>query len=146
MRLSLRFLIPLMIAIAAFAYAAVPLADALMQRWFVRDLDARSSLIAAAVQEPLTQLIATGSEPRILQYFDRMLQDERLYALGLCFGSRALPVATPLFPRTLDCAAIEKDDGRAARDPLRRAGSTTSRFAASTATTTRTGGSCSCTT
>ena len=110
MRLSLRFLIPLMIAIAAFAYAAVPLADALMQRWFVRDLDARSSLIAAAVQDPVTRLIVTGSEPRILQYFGRMLQDERLYALGLCFGSRALPVATPLFPRTLDCAAIEKDE------------------------------------
>ena len=111
MRLSLRFIIPLLIAIAAFAYAAVPLADALMQRWFVRDLDARSSSIAGAVQDPLTQLIATGSEPRILHYFGRMLQDERLYALGLCFGSRGVPVATSLFPRTLDCAEIEKDDG-----------------------------------
>ena len=111
MRLSLRFIIPLLIAIAAFAYAAVPLADALMQRWFVRDLDARSSLIAAAVQDPLTRLIAAGSDPRILQYFGRMLQDERLYALGLCFGSRGVPVATSLFPRTLDCAEIEKDDG-----------------------------------
>ena len=44
MRLSLRFIIPLLIALAAFAYAAVPLADALMQRWFVRDLDIRSSM------------------------------------------------------------------------------------------------------
>ncbi len=52
MRLSLRFLIPLMLALGAFAYVAVPLADTLMQRWFVRDLDMRSSLIAATVQEP----------------------------------------------------------------------------------------------
>ena len=33
---------------------AVPLADALMLRWFVRDLDIRSNLIAATVQEPLS--------------------------------------------------------------------------------------------
>ena len=46
MRLSLRFIIPLLIAIGAAAYVAVPLADSLILRWFVRDLDARSSLIA----------------------------------------------------------------------------------------------------
>ncbi len=111
MRLSLRFIVPLLLAIAVFAYAAVPLADALMQRWFIRDLEARSSLIAAAVQDPLTRLIANGSDARILQYFSRMLQDERLHALGLCFGSRGTPVATALFPRTLDCAEIEQEDG-----------------------------------
>src|SRR5438874_7998674 len=111
MRLSLRFIVPLLIALAAFAYAAVPLADALMERWFVRDLDIRSSSIAAAVQDPVTQLIATGSDSRITQFFNRMLQDERLYALGLCFDQRVMPVATALFPRTLDCASIEKDDG-----------------------------------
>jgi trehalose-6-phosphate synthase len=111
MRLSLRFIVPLLLAIAVFAYAAVPLADALMQRWFIRDLEARSSLIAAAAQDPLTRLIASGSDARILQYFGRMLQDERLHALGLCFGSRGVPVATALFPRTLDCAEIEQEDG-----------------------------------
>src|SRR5215831_18018341 len=110
MRLSLRFIVPLLLAIAAFAYAAVPLADALMQRWFIRDLDARSNLIAATAQEPLTQLIANGSEAKIRQYFTRMLQDERLYALGLCYGTRTEPVATSQFPRALKCDEIEKDD------------------------------------
>jgi len=75
MRLTLRFLVPLMIALGMFAYAAVPLADALLQRWFVRDVDMRSSLIAAAVQEPLSGLIASGSDPGIARYFNRMLQD-----------------------------------------------------------------------
>ncbi|HYR00445.1 MAG TPA: trehalose-6-phosphate synthase, partial [Casimicrobiaceae bacterium] len=110
MRLSLRFIVPLLLAIAAFAYAAVPLADAMMQRWFIRDLDARSSLIAAAAQDPLTRLIAAGSDPHIVQYFNRMLQDERLYALGLCFGAHTVPVATAQFPKTLDCAEIQKED------------------------------------
>ena len=39
MRLSLRFIIPLLVVIAAFAYAVVPLVDKLTLRWFVRDLD-----------------------------------------------------------------------------------------------------------
>ena len=111
MRLSLRFLVPLLLALGVFAYAAVPLADALMQRWFVRDLDMRSTLIASTVREPLTALIASGSDPRITLFFNRMLQDERLYAVGLCYGGRAQPVATPLFPRNLDCATIENEDG-----------------------------------
>ena len=34
MRLSLRFLLPLMLVVGVFAYAAVPLADTLMLRWF----------------------------------------------------------------------------------------------------------------
>jgi len=111
MRLTLRFLVPLMIALGMFAYAAVPLADALLQRWFVRDVDMRSSLIAAAVQEPLSGLIASGSDPGIARYFNRMLQDERLYAVGLCFGGRTEPLATAQFPRGMNCAAIENDDG-----------------------------------
>src|SRR4029077_11990047 len=44
------------------------------------------------------------------QYFSRMSQDERIYALGLCYGARTEPVATAQFPRSLDCAEIEKDD------------------------------------
>jgi len=41
-RLSLRFVIPLLIAVGIFAYGALPLADRLMLRWFSRDLETRS--------------------------------------------------------------------------------------------------------
>src|SRR5512141_277155 len=108
MRLSLRFLIPLMLALAAFAYVAVPLADSLMQRWFVRDLDMRSSLIASAVTAPLSSLIASGSTPSILAYFNRMTRDERLYAVGVCFDTRTEPLATPLFPRSIHCNELDR--------------------------------------
>src|SRR5512139_1297442 len=91
-RLSLRFLIPLLLALGAFAYVAVPLTDALMQRWFVRDLDMRSSLIADTVQEPLSNLILTGSTPRIVTLFNRLLRDERLYAIGLCMQRHGEPI------------------------------------------------------
>src|ERR1041385_6951499 len=48
MRLSLRFVIPLLVALAGFAYAALPLVDKLMLRWFSRDLEVRANLIALA--------------------------------------------------------------------------------------------------
>ena len=122
MRLSLRFLVPLMLALGAFAYVAVPLTDALMQRWFVRDLDMRSTMIASTVQDPLSSLIVTGSTPRILSYFNRMLQDERLYAIGLCLKGQREPVATPNFPREISCAALDADAApqvlRTTRGPL----------------------------
>ena len=75
MRLSLRFLVPLLIALGIFAYAAVPLVDTLTTRWFIRDLDMRSNLIASTIQEPLEDLIKTGSPARILGFFQRLTSD-----------------------------------------------------------------------
>ncbi len=112
MRLSLRFIIPLLIAIGAAAYVAVPLADSLILRWFVRDLDVRSSLIASTVRDPLATLIAAGSDAHILKFFSGMLRDERLYAVGLCVAGNVHPIASPNFPRTLDCADLESRDGQ----------------------------------
>jgi len=105
-RLSLRFLIPLLLALGAFAYISVPLADSLMQRWFVRDLDVRSSLIASTMQEQMATLVATRSEPRILAFFSRMLQDERLYGIGLCLDPGTERIATANFPRELTCGSL----------------------------------------
>ena len=52
MPLSLRFVVPLALALAAIAYAVVPLVDRLTFQWFVRDLDTRGALIAKAAQVP----------------------------------------------------------------------------------------------
>ena len=106
MRLSLRFLIPLLLALGVFAYAAVPLVDTLMSRWFVRDLDIRANLIANTVQEPLAALIEAGSPGRIARYLARLTQDERIYAVGLCLPETTQPVATPDFPESLACDKI----------------------------------------
>jgi trehalose 6-phosphate synthase len=57
LRLSLRFLLPLLLAILAVAYLTIPLVDALMQRWFVRDLDMRSTLVARSFEEPVVDLL-----------------------------------------------------------------------------------------
>ena len=110
MRLSLRFLIPLMLALGTFAWLAAPLSNSLMQRWFVRDLDMRSSLVASAVSEQLPPLLRNGSSGQIAGLFTRMLTDERLYAIGLCTDPIRDPIASPNFPPTIRCNDLARFD------------------------------------
>lgn len=102
-QLSLRFILPLALVLALFAYAVVPLVDNLTVRWFVRDLDARSQSLAAALQEPLSEYIPQKSEKRITQLFDRALRDERLYAMAFCDPTGKLLYKTNTYPTTLGC-------------------------------------------
>jgi hypothetical protein len=75
MRLSLRFIIPLVLALAVIAYAIVPLVDQLTVRWFVRDLDIRSALVANTVQEQLQELVQNGTKAKMLRFFNKLTQD-----------------------------------------------------------------------
>jgi len=84
MRLSLRFVLPLILVLAGIAYAVAPLVDQLTLRWFVRDLDSRSSLIANTIQEPLQEQLAADKKVKIVEFFNRITQNERLYAVGYC--------------------------------------------------------------
>ncbi|HUL91014.1 MAG TPA: trehalose-6-phosphate synthase [Burkholderiales bacterium] len=104
MRLSLRFILPLAITLAAIAYAVVPLVDRLTLQWFVRDLDIRTSLIARTIQEPLSDLVREGSRFKILRYFDRLIQDERLFAVGFCGPEHKLLYKTITFPVSIGCS------------------------------------------
>src|SRR5258705_1494534 len=99
MRLSLRFVVPLLVALAIFAYAALPLVDRLMLRWFSRDLEVRANLIATTVDDPLHNLIRTGDRGRIQEFFTRLTQDERLFAVGFCPPpDNGEAVTTPTLP------------------------------------------------
>lgn len=109
MRLSLRFLVPLLFALGAFAFAAVPLTDALMLRWFTRDLDIRSQLIVSAIQEPLDDLLTKGSNPKIVSFFGKLTRDERLYAVGLCRPGSSAILASREFPPEVTCAEVSVD-------------------------------------
>jgi len=104
MRLSLRFIVPLAVALALIAYAVVPLVDRFTLKWFERDLDIRTSLIANALQEPLEPLIREGSRTKVLRLFDRILGDERLFALGFCNPNHVLVYKTLTFPAKVTCA------------------------------------------
>jgi len=111
MRLSLRFIIPLFLALGAIAYAVVPLVDKLTVQWFERDLDIRATLIANTVQEPLRNAIRAGNRSSLEPFFLRLTQDERLFAVGYCPVGGGEPVATPSLPSEIRCTDLARFSG-----------------------------------
>jgi trehalose 6-phosphate synthase len=103
MRLSLRFLLPLALVLAILAYAVIPLVDSLTLKWFVKDLENRAQLIGRMVEGPLGDLLAGESKSKLLPYFNRIIQDERLFAIGFCDRSNRLLYKTQTYPDAIAC-------------------------------------------
>ncbi len=114
MSLSLRFILPLILALAAIAYSVVPLVDQLTLRWFVRDLDIRAELVANSLQEPLQEQLRTGKPAKTQAYLTRLIQDERLFGLGFCPEGGPL-IATKGFPAAIRCDGLARFGDPAAR-------------------------------
>ena len=104
MRLSLRFLLPLALVLAGLAYAVIPLVDTLTLKWFVRDLEIRSQLVASMMEGPLTDLLVSESKAKLSAYFQRIIKDERLFAIGFCDANKQLTYKTPNYPDSIPCA------------------------------------------
>ncbi|MDX6584947.1 MAG: trehalose 6-phosphate synthase, partial [Solirubrobacterales bacterium] len=79
--------------------------DRLTFQWFVRDLDTRGVLISKTAQEPLVELMRekNGARQRVVRYFERIIQGERIFALGFCDRSGKLAYATSAFPAAVRC-------------------------------------------
>src|SRR5437763_809762 len=120
-RLSLRFIAPLVITLALLGYALVPLVDRLTLRWWVNDLDIRSQLIANTMQDQLADLATQGAAAsRVNALFQRALQDQRLYALAFCDESDKLRYHTTSYPPSPGCKipdATEDGHGTVVRLP-----------------------------
>lgn len=108
MRLSLRFVLPLFLVLAGIAYLVTPLVDQLTLRWFVRDLENRSSVLAKTIEEPLQEQLQAGRAPKVVDFFNRITQDERLYAVGYCATSKSKALASRWLPDELGCGQLER--------------------------------------
>jgi len=109
MRLSLRFIIPLVIVLSLMAFGVVPLVDALTFKWFIRDTDIRTKLIANTMQDSLVSRLDNPGRGSIQNLFNRIVQDERLYALALCDQRGRLLYATAQFPKGVRCEAAAEE-------------------------------------
>ena len=114
MRISLRFVVPLLAVLGLFAWASAPLADRLALRWFERDLDLRATLIASSTREPLREVVQSGNRDRLLRYFAALTEDERLFAVGYCAGADDTPVGSVTLPAAIRCDSLSRyeDPGR----------------------------------
>ena len=111
MRLSLRFVVPLMLVLAGIAYGIAPLVDKLTLSWFVRDLDIRSTLIANTIQDSLLDELAAGKKAKIGEFFTRITQDERLYAIAYCATPTSTALASRSLPPEINCADLSRWEG-----------------------------------
>ena len=102
-RLQLRFLVPLTIALIGASYLAVPLMDRVTLRWFSRDLNSRGKLVANALSDSVAEALLAKGSVKLRALFDRTAQDERLFAIGLCTPEGELLQSTERFPSSLAC-------------------------------------------
>ena len=115
LKLSLRFVLPLLLAVAALAYFSVPLIDRLTLRWFMSDLDQRSHAIAATVAGPMREAHLSGDDLRIVALLNAASTDERLQSIALCSSRGEIVAASAQFPRGVGCSAPAADDERVMR-------------------------------
>lgn len=104
MRLSLRFILPLAFTLALLAYAVMPFVDRIAHRWFARDLDMRTRLVAASVQDSLQAEGRKPSRKVVQRVFDRVILDERIAGLAFCDTEARLVYGTPDFPPSIPCS------------------------------------------
>jgi trehalose 6-phosphate synthase len=111
MRLSLRFVIPLLLALGLLGYAVVPLVDRLILGWFVRDLDMRATLVANTARERVHDLVRRHDRDALLTYFSRLTEDERVFAVGFCPADSMAPMTTPSMPQPFRCDELSAEAG-----------------------------------
>ena len=102
-QVSLRFIFPLAVVLGCFALLVLPLVDDLTQRWFLRDLDARSQMISASLHDPLLDLVTLQDAESIRALFDRTLSDAHIRAIAVCDVSGKLLFHSSDFPSQLSC-------------------------------------------
>jgi trehalose 6-phosphate synthase len=115
LKLSLRFVVPLLLAVAALAYLSVPLMDRLTLRWFMSDLDQRSHAIAATVVGPLREAQQQAMAARVTGLLNAAATDERLHSAALCDAQGRIVARSAMFPATVGCAAADPSTPRVLR-------------------------------
>lgn len=120
MRLSLRFILPLALVLGLIAYGIVPLVDSLTFKWFSRDLEIRSKLITNAVQDSVVDALQNPSQKKLDKLFNRIIQDERLFALAYCDTQNNLSYKTQTLPSGINCEPVGENKlphSRTVEDP-----------------------------
>jgi alpha,alpha-trehalose-phosphate synthase [UDP-forming] len=107
-RLQLRFLVPLVLTLAAAAYLALPLLERLTLGRFERDLDRRGALVTDALADSITKALADPKDTRLQALLDSTAQDERLLAVGLCAPDGRLLRRSARFPAALSCRQAQQ--------------------------------------
>jgi trehalose 6-phosphate synthase len=89
--------------VGLFAYAVMPVVNDMTLRWFVRDLDARSQMMASALQQPLMDYVPSKDAKRVNQLLERSVQEGKLYAAAFCDPAGKLLYKSASYPVSIGC-------------------------------------------
>lgn len=103
MRLLFRFALPLLGVLMLLVLALAPVADGLITRWFQNDVEIRSKLIVNSARGAITRMMDDPSPGELERLFDRIAEDERVVAIGLCSADGRLLEASRNGRATLQC-------------------------------------------
>jgi trehalose 6-phosphate synthase len=103
MRATLRFLLPLLAALALVAWAAAELAMRGTRAWAEKDLSMRARVVAAGARGALASHLAGGDRKGAAALLADLVRDERLVAAILCDPSFGDFAASPGLPAALAC-------------------------------------------
>ena len=109
MKLTMRFMLPLLLVLGSIAYTVSPVIETLTMHWFTRDLELRAKLIVNTLQDSLVPLLDSANDKKIISVFTKATLDDRLMAMGYCDQSGKLRYRTALFPKGLSCAPVNSE-------------------------------------
>ncbi len=100
-----RYLLPVVLVVAALALAASYGLDLATRRWFVRDVAQRGQLAVSVARETLIGHLRDGDTGAIRGVLSEISRDERILASAVCTADLTL-VATNSYPPALSCARL----------------------------------------
>ena len=104
MRLSLRFVVPLIAALVLLAYIVVPQVERLTVHWNVLDLDSHAQRAAVPLAEQLVEQLPQAGPGRINALLNGVAQSERLYAIGYCDADGRVAYRSTNLPPAIGCS------------------------------------------
>ena len=111
--IMLRFVLPVAFASCVVAYFGLPYIERLLAEWFRSDVELRSQLVMHTMEEPLTDLMSKGNEPRLKSYLAKVTADERLLAILVCRTDGTTLYKTERTPAAISCDESAKSPGAA---------------------------------
>jgi trehalose 6-phosphate synthase len=96
--------------VVAARMAILPLTTSFVEQWSQRDVELRSRLVANSIRDQVGALVATEDRQSLLALFERLSQDERLLAVGMCDERNELVISTKMMPASLSCEKVARTD------------------------------------
>jgi trehalose 6-phosphate synthase len=89
-------------------FALAPLASIIVDAWSRRDVELRSRFVFRSIHDQVATSLAAKPVIDLVPYFERVVEDDRVLALGFCNEAGQLQYATKLLPKSFSCASLAR--------------------------------------